>query len=111
MIKHLRTYCLFAVLFAVTVTACSRSHHNELVYRFERGHDAVDMDSLKALILSRAGTEMFACYPDSDVVIIQYDRYRAHQQIIEEQFRSGGYRIELLCKTPVEQKERPWEKK
>ncbi len=99
--------CLLLVL----LYACGASHHNELVYRFHREDGSIGLDSLKSLILSDSGTEMFASYPDSDVVIIQYDRYRTHQECIEDHFRSNGYRIELLRKTPVEEKAKPWEKR
>ncbi len=54
---------------------------------------------------------MFASYPDSNVCFIQYDRYKTHQQSIEEHFLTNGYTLELLQKNTVEEKEKPWEKK
>ncbi|MDZ7797588.1 MAG: hypothetical protein U5N56_11350 [Candidatus Marinimicrobia bacterium] len=104
-------YRRYILLLVLILTACGRSHHNELVYRFNPGNNAIRLDSLKILILSENGIEMFASYPDSNVCFIQYDRYKTHQRSIEEHFLTNGYTLELLQKNSVEEKEKPWEKK
>ncbi len=54
---------------------------------------------------------MLVVYPDSDVVIIHYDRFRTHQEIIESHFIKSGYKFTLLKKTSLKEKDQPWKKK
>lgn len=54
---------------------------------------------------------MLVIYPDSDVVFIHYDRLKTHQDIIEKHFKECGYKITLLEKNKIEEKEQPWQKK
>jgi hypothetical protein len=91
--------------------SCSQSRKNELVYRFTLNENAISLDSLKSEILSSCRTEMLVVYPDSDVVIIHYDRFRTHQDIIESHFVESGYQFTLLKKTSLEEKDQPWKRK
>ena len=101
----------FVILLILLLGACSSSRKNELIYRFKKNDTAVSLDSLKSVILSISGTEMLAVYPDSDVVIIQYDRFTTHHDIIEAQFIKCGYEIILLKKIKIDEKDQPWKKK
>ncbi|MCK4812525.1 MAG: hypothetical protein KAT14_01160 [Candidatus Marinimicrobia bacterium] len=103
-----RNLLLFFILIAAS---CSESHHNELIYRFKPNNGALELDSVKTQILTGLGTEMLIVYPDSDIVIIQYDRFQTNQQLIESHFTSNGYTIELITKTRIEEKNQPWKKK
>lgn len=100
-----------ALLLILLLAACSSSRKNELIYRFKQSDIAVSLDSLKSVILSTSGAEMLVVYPDSDVVIIQYDRFATHHDIIEAQFIKCGYDIVLLKKTKIDEKDQPWQKK
>lgn len=99
------------ILILILLTSCSPSRKNELVYRFIPQENAVSVDSLKTQILNTMGTEMLVMYPDSDVVIIHYDRFRTHQDIIETKFNDNGYRVVLLKKSSIDEREQPWQKK
>ena len=111
MIKPKRqTYRIF-LIFLLFLVACSPSRKNELVYRYSLNEDAVSFDSLKSEILGASGAEMLIVYPDSDVVIIHYDRFNSHQDIIESCFMECGYKITLVKKSKIEEKDQPWQKK
>jgi len=97
-----KSMLLLAILFLLT--ACGKTHHNEVSYRFVPREDAVEIDSLKISILSGPGTEMMIMYPDCMKVVIRYDRYKTHQDIIESCFIKNGYEIELLSKKRIEKK-------
>ena len=101
----------FVLLLILLLGACSSSRKNELIYRFKESDTAVPFDSLKSMLLSTSGAEMLVVYPDSDVVIIQYDRFTTHHDIIEAQFIKCGYEIVLLKKTKIDEKDQPWKKK
>lgn|GEM_PF-972369 len=111
--KRYRLHVIICILLLVLITgSCSSSSRkNELIYRFEATDPTVPFDSLKSEILDTPGAEMLVVYPDSDVVIIHYDRFRTHQDIIEKQFLDCGYKITLLEKNKIEEKNQPWQKK
>lgn len=100
----------FAIILLL-LSACSSSHRNELIYRYTKTASAVPFDSLKTAILEDPGTDMMVVYPDSDVVIIQYDRFKTHQDIIETHFKSCGYDVTLVEKNKIEKTNQPWQKK
>jgi len=102
--------CLSLTVLTFTVS-CSSSRKNELTYRYSSSESAISFDSLRSEILGSSGAEMFVAYPDSDIVIIHYDRFRTHQNIIEACFEDCGYHIELVKKNRIEEKDLPWEKK
>jgi len=108
--RHVHTY-YFIILLLIGFTACSSSRKNEIVYRYIPNEDAISLDSLKSEILGASGAEMLVVYPDSDVVIIHYDRFETHQDIIESHFTKCGYKITLLRKSKIEEKDQPWQKK
>ncbi len=99
------------LFFILIVANCSESHHNELIYRFKPNDSAIGLDSVKTQILTERGTEVLIMYPDSDIVIIQYDRFQTNQKLIELYFTSNDYSIELITKTRIEKRNQPWEKK
>ncbi|MCF7833192.1 MAG: hypothetical protein K9N05_06425 [Candidatus Marinimicrobia bacterium] len=108
--RHLYTY-LLVIFLSLGLSACSNSRKNELVYRFIQNENAISLDSLKSEILGTSGAEMLVVYPDSDVVIIHYDRFKTHQEIIESHFTGSGYKITLLRKSKIEEKDQPWLRK
>ncbi|MDD3716940.1 MAG: hypothetical protein PHT46_07550 [Candidatus Marinimicrobia bacterium] len=101
---------LLLVLFLLTA-ACSKSHHNVLVFRVSTEQTALSADTLKTVILQDPGVSMLVTYPDSDLVIVHYDRYKTHQSRIESRFPELGYKVILLEKYPLEAREQPWQKK
>ncbi len=108
--RHVQS-CLFLAFLLMGLVACSGSRKNEVIYRFIPNVNAVSLDSLKSEILGNAGAEMLVVYPDSDVVIIHYDRFKTHQDIIESHFTECGYQITLVRKIKIEEKDQPWQKK
>jgi hypothetical protein len=108
---NIRSIILLGISALLFVTSCSSPRKNELIYKFSADEGAIPVDSLRSEILNAQGTEMIVMYPDSDVVIIHYDRFRTHQDIIETQFRHNGYHIVLLKKKAIREGEQPWEKK
>lgn len=105
---------LITVILIITLllTACSvPSRKNELIYRFDPSGSSISIDSLKSGILGSAAAEMLVVYPDSDVVIIHYDRFKTHQDVIEKHFLDCGYKIILIEKNKIEEKDQPWQKK
>ena len=107
----IKSYILLGLSFLLFITSCTSPRKNELIYRFLPEEGAISIDSLSSEILNTSGTEMLVMYPDSDVVIIHYDRFRTHQDIIEAQFKQNGYRIVLLKKKAIQQEDQPWGKK
>ncbi len=108
--RHVQIY-LFLIFLLITLSACSGSRKNEVIYRFTANEDAISLDSLKSEILGASGAEMLVVYPDSDVVIIHYDRFKTHQDIIESHFIEFGYTITLVSKRKIEEKDQPWQRK
>jgi len=108
--RHVQTY-LFLIFLLMALSACSGSRKNEVIYRFIANEDAISLDSLKSEILGASGAEMLVVYPDSDVVIIHYDRFKTHQDIIESHFIEFGYTITLVSKRKIEEKDQPWQRK
>ncbi len=94
------------LLILLSAASCGGSHHNELTYRLIPGEQAVGIDSLKTRILAHEGTGMLIIYPDSDIVIVQYDRFRTHEDLIASCFSENGYTVELIKKTSI-RKETP----
>lgn len=109
--KRMTRIIMGFVLAIFLLTACTPSRKNELIYRFEGTDTAVPFDSLTSEILGSSGADMLMVYPDSDVVIIHYDRFKTHQDIIEQHFMDCGYRIKLLEKKKIEEKDQPWQNK
>ncbi|MEA2077264.1 MAG: hypothetical protein U9O95_04530 [Candidatus Marinimicrobia bacterium] len=107
-VRHIQKILFMLLLLFI---ACSPSRKNELVYRYYLNENAVSLDSLKSEILGTSGAEMLVVYPDSDVVIIHYDRFKTHQDIIESCFKECGYKITLVKKSKIEEKDQPWQKK
>ena len=108
---NVKSIILLGISALLFVTSCSSPRKNELIYRFLPEEGAISIDSLGSEILNTPGTEMFVMYPDSDVVIIHYDRFRTHQDIIEAQFKQNGYRVVLLMKKAIQHEDQPWERK
>ena len=102
-------YLSLAVL--ILTVSCTSSRKNELTYRYSSTENAISFDSLKSEILGSTGVEMFVVYPDSDIVIIHYDRFRTHQDVIETCFKECGYDITLVQKDRIEERDLPWKKK
>lgn len=97
-------YILVFVLIMITVS-CSQSRKNELIYKFTSQGEVACVDSLRSKLLDLRGIEFLIMYPDSDVVIIHYDRYRTHQDKIETHFAECKYSFELLEKSPIKGKQ------
>ena len=108
--RHVHIYLLLVFLL-MGLAACSSSRKNEVIYRFMPNENAISLDSLKSEILGGAGAEMLVVYPDSDVVIIHYNRFKTHQDIIESHFTECGYNFTLIRKTKIEKKDQPWQRK
>jgi hypothetical protein len=108
--KLMRTIMVFMLL-GLILASCTNSRKNELIYRFEESDKAVPFDSLKSEILGASGADMLMVYPDSDLVIIHYDRFKTNQDIIEKHFKDCGYTIVLLEKKRIQEKDQPWQKK
>ena len=102
---------ILIILLLALLSACTQSRKNSLIYRYESTDLSISFDSLKSEILGDSGAEMMVVYPDSDVVIIHYDRFKTHQNVIEEHIRSCGYKITLIEKKKIEEKDQPWKKK
>ena len=109
--KRYTHICFLLVFLLIGLVACSSSNKNEVIYRFIPNENAISLDSLKSEILSGAGAEILVVYPDSNVVIIHYDRFKTHQDIIEAHFVECGYNITLVSKIKIEEKDQPWQRK
>ncbi|MDD3095113.1 MAG: hypothetical protein WDA41_03405 [Candidatus Neomarinimicrobiota bacterium] len=102
---------LVLLLFLLMAAACSKSHHNVLIFRYSAEENALHPDSLKTAILGDPGVSMLVTYPDSDLVIVHYDRFKTHQLNIESRFPELGYKVTLMEKHPLEETGQPWQKK
>lgn len=102
---------VLSLLILLLIPACSKSHHNVLIFQISTGVTAHLADTLKTAILRDPGVTMLVTYPDSDLVIVHYDRYKTHQKRIESCFPELGYKVTLLEKYPQETMEQPWQKK
>ncbi|MFA6617666.1 MAG: hypothetical protein WCT23_01165 [Candidatus Neomarinimicrobiota bacterium] len=100
--KNLK-YFITILLILLLLSACSSPRRNEVIYRFIPQENAISIDSLKVNLLDTKGLEMLAMYPDSDIVIIHYDRFQSHYNLIEKCFEANGYKFELLKKSPLEE--------
>ena len=109
--KRMKRYVqILLVAGLVLLLSCEQSHKNQLLYRYAADSNAVSLDSLKSGILSTTGTEMLAFYPDLEIVIIQNDRYKTHQNTIETHFTDCGYAITLIGKCQLKEKDQPRKK-
>ncbi len=84
-------------------SACSQPRKSEVIYRFYAKDKMTCVDSLRSALLDTDGLEMLVMYPDSDVVIIHYDRFRTHQNKIEAHFIKCNYCFELINKSPLKE--------
>lgn len=100
--KNLK-YMISILLILFMLSACSQARKNEVIYRFVPEKSAISIDSLKVNLLDTKGLEMLVMYPDSDIVIIHYDRFQGHYNMIEKCFEASGYNFQLLKKTSLEE--------
>lgn len=101
--KKILKHILPIIIILLLLGACNKPRKNEVIYQFIPGEKAACIDSLKAGLLNTQGLEMLAMYPDSDIIIIHYDRFKTHHESIEKHFIENGYTFNLINKSSLEE--------
>ena len=76
------------------VSGCTSRHQSvDLTYSTFKSN--MSIDSIKTEMLLTDGVEMVIMYPDSNVMTIQYNRFKTHRNIFKNILIRGGYKVQI----------------